>query len=162
VFLGVEQIGDWRGPRVEALVLAAVLAGTGLAYGLKYSTMSLRAPLSDIASPDTQDFFRFIRTETPPDAVIQFNRLRALALFGERRTFEYRDVPGSDESFWEDLRRGHVTYVTTAPMDGSVWTAFVARHAGCWDEVYANPHFHVYRIRTDIAAGDRACPLRQP
>jgi len=139
------------------LVLATLLAGVGVSYAGRYSTLSFGPLAEGISKPESVQLFEFVRDSTAPTDVLVFSRPRALALFtGRRVSGGYR--PGDPCELWRYLREIGASYLVTGP-EPEVWNTdavylrqFVSRFGRNFRPVMTNRDFGVYRIQGDACA----------
>jgi hypothetical protein len=157
VLQGITALGVWKGRKLQNWVFALLILALGLSYAGKYSVVDL-APLAT-ARPQTQELFEFARNNMTDRDVIEFSNPRMFSFFTGRRAFQYRPDERflSDRGLLNDLNRVGATYVTTTPSDLPIWMRFVAAHQDCWDEVFKNSDFHMYRVKTPVTSVDRPC-----
>ena len=139
------------------LVLATLLAGVGVSYAGRYSTLSFGPLAEGISKRESVQLFEFVRDSTAPTDVLVFSRPRALALFtGRRVSGGYR--PGDPCELWRYLREIGASYLVTGP-EPEVWNTdavylrqFVSRFGRTFRPVMTNRDFGVYRIQGDACA----------
>lgn len=146
------------GPRPANAAFAAFLIATGATYAMKYSTLPFHLMRSGIHQSEARAFFDFVQTQVGEQEAIEFTQPRALALFTHRRAsiYYYRS---SETDMWSYLRDANVRYLSTGPLDSPDWVRFVFQNRACWDELFSNTAYHLYRVRRD-AAGVVCAPGR--
>jgi hypothetical protein len=147
--LGIRRLSRSWGPRLEVRLGAVVAAAVLLSYAGRFSRLDLGPLREGIGKPETADLFTFVREQTGTDAVLLFQRPRALALFTGRRASAHH-APRSDDDLWHYLRRIGATHVVVArvfPESAGVLKPFVERNAAHFRRVYDNPDFTVYRVK---------------
>jgi hypothetical protein len=136
--------------------LAVGLTGVVLAcYAGRYTQLEGGPRREGIGKAETTALFDFVRAHTEPDAVLLFQKPRALALFTGRRASAHH-TPPSDRDLWRYLDAIGATHVVVGrvfPDSHAYLQPFVARHPGRLRAVYANADFTVYRIVDWRAAG---------
>lgn len=139
-----ERLGERRGRIAAGGIAAAVL----LAYIGLYSRLDFGPLRHGIGHPQAQTLFDFVRTQTPPEAVIVFSKARALALFTGRQATPAQ-APAEDAALWAHLHAVGATHFIVGrpfPDTDTFLQAFAERYPTRMREVYRNEHFRVYRI----------------
>ena len=161
---GIEWLGTRMERRFHIYLFAVVMAVVGISYAGKYSTLDLHAvSQQQTASPQAQQFFKFVGTQINDHDVIEFSAPRTLSLFTGRRASQYPPIlNASDKDLRDYLRRVDAAYVTTTPFDYPFWTRFVTINRSCWAEVFSNSDFHLYQVAKTPGAGDQSCSTEGP
>ena len=133
-------------------VVASACVGLGALIAAAYLGTYLQAdygPLREgIHQAEAQDLFRFVREHTPPDAVVLFQKPRALALLTDRRG-GYGAVSTGEEGLWAALRHLHATYLIVTHGkhgDSGYLLPVIELHPETFTEEFANDNFRVYRV----------------
>jgi hypothetical protein len=97
------------------------------------------------------EFFHYMKTETPGDAVVVFSKPRALSLLAGRRAAASRE-PADDRELWAFFRHLDASYLVVGPPAAEdtrreELLGFVARNGPNLELQFSNADFHVYRIR---------------
>jgi hypothetical protein len=122
---------------------AAVL----LSYGGQYARVKLGSLPEGPHRPEAQALFAYVRAEVPADAVLLFQAPRAMALYTGRQALAHHPQ-ANDAQLWQDLERHGATHIVVArPLRRLLLSRFVATHAECFEKIFANEEFQVYRIR---------------
>ncbi len=148
-----------RAPRRFSVVICSVLVSVvALIYAANYRTLDLHQLAFSTESPETQQMFAFIKTQTTQDDVIEFFAPRTLSLYTGRRSSEYIHVPAPTRAdLSRYFRRVGITYVVTSPVvKDLVLSDFVSSNRDCWSAPFSNSMFDVYGVpgggcRTRIA-----------
>jgi hypothetical protein len=155
---GVTAAAVWlRRPELASKVAVVLTAVVLTCYGGRYTQMEWGPRREGIGKAETTALFDFVRTRTEPDAVLLFQKPRALALFTGRRASAHH-TPPSDRDLWQYLDAIGATHVVVGrvfPESHAFLAPFVARHPDRLQAVYANPDFTVYRVRTPPTADGR-------
>jgi hypothetical protein len=134
-----------------ALVLGMFLAGAGVTYIARYSTLPFGPLQEGIAKRESVELFKFVKASTEPADVIVFSRPRALALFGER-TVTPPSRPADPCALWLYIRRVGATYLVTGPEstnDNAQYLArFVRDFAPNLREMMRNADVAVYHVES--------------
>jgi hypothetical protein len=136
--------------RLTVGLTAVVLA----CYAGRFTQLEGGPRREGIGKAETTALFDFVRTHTEPDAVLLFQKPRALALFTGRRASAHH-TPPDDRDLWQHLDAIGATHVVVGrvfPESHAYLQRFVARHPDRLRPVYANADFTVYRILRDNLA----------
>ncbi len=152
---GLRRLGGWRGPAWERLAGGVLAAGVLAIYAWQYTRADFGSLHDGIGKPESVALLDYVRRQTPPDAVILFQKPRAMALLTGRRSSALH-IPHDDEEAWRYLGRIGATHVV-ADRDlfrrGPSVVRTLARH---WPdrlrEVYQNKDFTVYAVVETQAA----------
>jgi len=153
VFYGVLGISEAmklcqrKRPYVPALALVVVAA----AYVYMYRQMDFGPIRDGIEKRETQEFFRYVRDNTPANAIFICSRPRALALFTQRAA-AVTPILGSDqaeEDAWKFLGTIHASYLVNSPMDDPLWVDFLSRNRSALVESFSNRDIVVYRLAAE-------------
>jgi hypothetical protein len=146
---GLRRLGAWRGPAWERLPGAALAAGVLAVYAWQFTRADFGSLHDGIGKPESVALFDYVRQETPPDAIILFQKPRAMALLTGRRSSALH-VPHDDEEAWRYLRGIGATYVVADRdlfnREPSVVRAVARRWPDRLREVYQNEDFTVYAV----------------
>jgi hypothetical protein len=153
-FIGVNFIGvnaKYFQP-VQGIILATLVLGIFGSYVGKYMTEDYGPIAIGINKRESIELFAYIRANTEKDAIIIFRRPRALALFTDRRALVFQPLESEDSTI-SYFREVGADYLINGPMDPSYLYAFIKghedcdKHADCFQQVYYNSDFQVYKIR---------------
>lgn len=105
-----------------------------------------------ISDANAQEMFRFIREQTPADAVIIADKPRAVSLYTDRRATVYPDR--EHENVWLDwLHTAHVTHAVKLAWDEGVsdryWARYIDAHPTQFTRVFEHTGFQVYQLHPD-------------
>lgn len=150
-FMGIDGLQRLGRPRLRHGVLAALLIAVALSYAGRYTHLDFGPLQRGIGAPTSVALFGFLHNATPDDAVIAFIKPRAASLFTERRSIAFHAMP-DDSEFLAFLGRAGVTYLVIGPEDVAPQNQADARrtveqHAACFELVYQNTDFSVYRVQ---------------
>jgi hypothetical protein len=145
----LRRLGTWRGPAWEGVAAGMLAAGALAVYAFGYTRADFGSLRDGIGKPESVALFDYVRRQTPPDAVILFQKPRAMALLSGRRSSALH-VPSDDEDLWRYLRTVHATYAV-ADRDLFARTpnplrSFARRHPERLREVFRNADFTVYAV----------------
>jgi hypothetical protein len=96
-------------------------------------------------SDETTRLLEFVRTRTPPDAVIVFAKPRALYLMTGRRGF--CPVESADDELWSELDAQGVTHVVLGGPKLFFLAPFAQRFPERLTPVYGSKEFTVLMVR---------------
>jgi hypothetical protein len=134
--------------RLEAPLAGLLAAAMVLSYGACYTRLEWGPVREGVTTPETVALFDFIRTHTQPQDIFLFQKPRALALFTGRKASALH-VPSGDDDLWSYLHRIDTAYVIVCQQfqnNRSILEPFVERHRPCFEPVYQDRIFTVYRI----------------
>ncbi len=156
---GVAWLGVWKNRKWASLVFATLLAFIGLSYGAEYLRVDFHQLSQGIAGPQTKELFDFVSTHTTADDVVEFPDPRTFSFLTNRRAFAYSPgaLASGESAVWNNLQKLGATYITITPFDARPWIHFVESHADCWNDVFSNSDFHVYRVRAPDAQANPSC-----
>ncbi len=146
---GLRRLGAWRGAAWERLAGAVAVVGVLAVYAWQYTRADFGSLHHGIGTAESVALIDYVRRQTPPDAVILFQKPRAMALLTGRHSSALH-VPHDDEEAWRYLRRIGATYVV-ADRDlfgrgPSVVRTLARRCPDRLREVYKNTDFTVYAV----------------
>jgi hypothetical protein len=146
---GLRRLGAWRGAAWERLPGAVAVVGVLALYAWQYTRADFGSLHHGIGKAESVALIDYVRRQTPPDAVILFQKPRAMALLTGRRSSALH-MPRDDEEAWHYLRRIGATYVV-ADRDlfgrgPSVVRTVARRWPDRLREVYKNQDFTVYAV----------------
>jgi hypothetical protein len=136
------------GRRLAGCAAAAVGLLVLGSYAACYTRLDAGPVREGVAHPDSVALFEFVRAHTPRDAVVVFQKPRALALYTGRRASAFNIRAGA-QHFQEHIDRIRATYLVLGedfPESVRALREFVRRRPGHVERVYDNPHFTVYRL----------------
>ena len=131
-----------------------------LSYSSKYTTLDFGPIREGMQRKESKELFQYLRAHTHPDDIFIFRKPRALALLTDRRTAVY-PRPSDNSSTWDgsawnyfhDIHARYFIVGATAWARNRVlikdisWERqFVARYKECFEEVFSNTDFTVYKI----------------
>jgi Dolichyl-phosphate-mannose-protein mannosyltransferase len=150
---GVLWLTQWAPSRITVFIYSVLVIFIVLTYTADYRTLDLHHLAFGTASPETQQMFAFMKTQTTQDDVIEFFAPRTFSLYTERRSSEYPQIPTPSKA---DLShyfcRVGITFVVTSPLIvDPVLSDFVASNHDSWLEPFSNSMFDVYKVP------DRVC-----
>ena len=146
-------------PRWPAIaVFSVILAAVALTYASDYQTLKPQGAFFDTASPQEQQMFAFVRSETEPTDVMESLMPRVLSLYTGRKSSEYDYGPDSTQANVQQyFCRTGITHVVASTEEVSrPFADFVESNRDSWSLVFSNPMFQVYRV----PAG--RCPTTTP
>ncbi len=151
----LRQLGAWRGPAWERVPAGVLAAGVLALYVFGYSRADFGSLREGIGKKESMELFEFVRHRTPPDAVVLFQKPRAMALLTGRRCSALH-VPRDDEDLWRYLQTIGASYAV-ADRDLFARTPnplrrFAKRHPERLREVYRNADFTVYAVAEEPPA----------
>lgn len=145
-FLGLERIRSLGRIQLERRVFVGLMAAVFLSYAGEYSTMDFKSPGIGVHTKSAGKFFKFVAGQTRKDDVFVFAKPRALALFTGRHAAACHK-PRDDADLWNYLQKINATYAALGPPDDEPLRLLVEQHCDCFDPVYSNADFRVYRIK---------------
>jgi hypothetical protein len=134
-----------RNAVMKRTVRMVLIFGIGFTYAGKYRTLDFGPIPTGIGNPAQEACFRYIRSQTPEDAVFIGHEPRMLALYGERRASCYHEPP-SDDMLWDYFDRIRATHLVLGPDDSLYIREFVRRHLSRFQSLYNVERFAVYQI----------------
>jgi hypothetical protein len=145
----LRRLGAWRGPAWERLPGTVLAVGVLAVYAWQYTRADFGSLHDGIGKKESVALFDYVRRQTPPDAVILFQKPRAMALLTGRRSSALH-VPHDDQEAWRYLRRIGATHVVADRDLFSRGPSVVRTVAQRWPdrlrEVYRNKDFTVYAV----------------
>jgi len=139
-----------------------IVAGAFIvSYSAMYTTLDFGPIRGGVEREESKELFQYVRNYTQPDDIFIFRKPRALALFTGRRTAVYprpsESSSTSDQAAWyyfQDIRARYFVVGTTeawasnhANIRDIRWERqFVERHKECFEEVFSNADFTLYKI----------------
>ncbi len=149
-----------RTPRWCAVALpSALLAVVTITYGSDYCRQEPQEPLLSTASPQAEQMFNFIRTQTTAGDVIGCMAPRTLSLYTGRKSSMYDYTTGSTTAeLTTYFCRTGITYivVTADAKSAPGFYDFVQSNRDSWSRVFENSMFQLYRVPQTCAAAVRA------
>jgi hypothetical protein len=146
---GLRRVGGWCGPVWERLPAGVLAAGVLALYTRQYTRADFGSLRDGIGKPESVALLDYVRRQTPADAVILFQKPRAMALLTGRRSSALH-VPHDDEEAWRYLCRIGASYVVADRDLFSLGPSVVRTVARRWPdrlrEVYQNKDFTVYAV----------------
>ena len=147
------------------IIVAGVLI---LSYLSMYTTLDFGPIREGIERKESKELFQYLRVHTHPDEMIIFRKPRALALFTDRRASIYprpsdnsSTADGTVWNYFHDIRARYLIVGTTAWARNLVifrdirWERqFVERYKECFEEVFSNADFTVYKIVLEDSLSD--------
>jgi hypothetical protein len=156
---GLRRLGAWRGAAWKWLPGAVLAAGVLAFYAWQYTRADFGSLHDGIGKMESVALFDYVRRQTPPEAVILFQKPRAMALLTGRRSSALH-VPRDDEEAWRYLCRIGATHVVADRDLFSRGPSVVRSLARRWpdrlQEVYRNQDFTVYVVVEGPALRGRA------
>jgi len=140
--------------RLEAPLAAVLAAAVFLSYCARYTGLEWGPVREGVTTPEAAALFEFIRTRTQPEDIFLFQKPRALALF-TRRHASALHVPSSDDDLWSYLNKIDTAYVIVCQQfqnNRNILEPFIKGHRSCFEPVYQDRVFTVYRIRENPLA----------
>lgn len=142
--------------RLHRGLIGLLLVVVPLTYIARYTTLEFGPQTEGVAKAESIELFEFIRTETPPDAVVIFVKPRVMALYTRRPSSMYQRPP-KDSELWSYLVHIGADYLVVAENDEAFkyyaepevleyLRDFASRNAASLERVFANTDFTVYRI----------------
>lgn len=139
------------------IIVAGVLI---LSYSSKYTTLDFGPIREGIERNESKELFQYLRAHTHPDEIIIFRKPRALALFTDRRASVYprpsdnsSTSDGTAWNYFHDIQASYLIVGTTAwarnsrSIQDTQWERqFVERYKECFEEVFVNADFTVYKM----------------
>jgi hypothetical protein len=141
-----------RWPRYSRSAMTLFLLVAGAGFASVYATTPWRRPPEGVGTPGARAMFAAVSGMTEPNAVILFQKPRALALFTGRRASGVQEA--SPPNLLRYLRQIGATYVILGPDDriflhqGSLRN-LIGAYPDRFVTVYRNPEFALIRVRTD-------------
>jgi 4-amino-4-deoxy-L-arabinose transferase-like glycosyltransferase len=156
IMRGLQTVSK-RWPRLSP-PLAAILAGAILiTYVGEYSVLKWRQITPGVGTLGSQAAFKFIRTDTPSNAVLVAEKPRAVALFTGRRATVY-DEGAQDDDLMRYLDEIHASYALIGPTPRGYWPDFIRRHPDRFIRVFSNSDLSIYRITPNPNLVNGAAP----
>ncbi len=141
---GMRKLREHRPGTLTYLLCFLLLMVVSGAYAREYVRMDYGEIREGIAKRESVDLFRFVRQTIPREQLVIFRKPRALALYGNVRASGYHKSADSD--LWNYFREIKASYLITGIVDEPFLPDLVRRHADCFQGVYSNRDFTVYRI----------------
>lgn len=156
---GLRHIGEIWGPWWERVPGTVLAVGVLAVYGLQYRHAELGAFRQGIGNTQSVALFDYVKSAVPPDAVLVFQKPRAMALLTGRRASAIHAAP-DDADVWRYVEKIGATHVVVDQgLFGSASTVlgpFAQRNAKRLRPVFHNADFTVYEVKTaaaDLHAG---------
>lgn len=154
---GLDQPWLAARPGLRRATVGLLLVACTATYAARLAHFPWNHDPEDVAQPQAQALFDYIRTQTAPAAVVVFVKPRAMALLGRRQSSSYA-VPADDNELWSDLRRIQATHLVvvqreailldaTQPGQLTYLSQFAQRNQARLHKVFANTDFAVWQIR---------------
>ena len=141
-FLGLNRI---RHTVMRRAVRMALIFAIGFTYAGKYRTLDFGPIPTGIGDPGQAACFRYIRSQTPKNAVFICYEPRILALVAERKASCYHEAP-SDSLLWSYFEQIRATHLVLGPDDSSTIREFVRRHPSRFERLYDWDRFAIFQI----------------
>ncbi len=100
-FVGLERLAERFAPKSKPAVATVAVAVLALTFGMNYATKSFSDVSNDVMSRASLEFYDFVRTETPADALILSREPREVALFTGRHSTP-PNYPGESRDYYTD------------------------------------------------------------
>jgi hypothetical protein len=151
----LRRLGAWCGPAWEHAPAGILACSLLVVYAFGYSRADFGSLREGIGKAESVELLDYVRRRTPPEAVVLFQKPRALALLTGRRSSALH-VPRDDDDLWRYLRAIRATYAV-ADRDMFALTpnplrAFARRHPDRLREVFRNGDFTVYALVEETPA----------
>ncbi|MBU1147664.1 MAG: hypothetical protein KKD11_04860 [Candidatus Omnitrophica bacterium] len=152
-FLGIRKL-SFHGRKIERPVFIILIAVIFLSYISKYTKIDYGPIKSGVAKKESVQLFNYIKDNTEKEAVFIFQKPRVLALYTGRKASAYH-CPRDYKELWDYLSGINANYIILArPLykgvdkDGSYIRLFLEKYKESFQEVYSNPDFKVYQIKS--------------
>jgi hypothetical protein len=133
--------------RLEQLAPAAVAtlaAVVAVSYAGVYTRVDAGPVPEGVETPQAQALFGFLRAETPADALVLFQRPKALALYTGRRSTPYAPTWG-DQDVTAYAQKLEVAFIASGPFDEFL-TGYAARNGALLEQLYEDGPYRVWRF----------------
>ena len=144
-FAGLDRLRLAGRVRAERTVFGVLMTAVLVSFAADYTTLEFGSMAAGIHTRNSQEFFRFVSTNTAPDAVFVFVKPRALALCTGRRSAACH-TPRNDSDLLYFFREISADYAVLGPVEDKPLTQLVEQHGDAFTPVYTNEDFTLYRI----------------
>ncbi len=141
---GMRKLREYRPGALALLMGFFLLILVCGAYAREYDRLDYGEIREGIAKRESVDLFEFVRQTIPREELVIFRKPRALALYGNVRAAGYH--ASTDSDLWNYFRDIKASYLITGILDEPFLPDLIRRHADCFQPVYSNADFTVYRI----------------
>ncbi len=138
----------------SSLLVYIVIGLVGITYGLYYYKNGLPVFKQGIYKNESQELFKFIKSNTNDSDVIVFSRPRVMALMTSRSATAYHQ-PEQDEDLWRFFREINASYAVeprgdvVEEIDGNknkYLSSFISRNSSEFITLFHNSDFNIYKI----------------
>lgn len=156
---GLHRLATTSFGRLEKPIAAALASAVLLSYAGWYSRLEA-GPIHDgVSTPEAIALFDWVRQQTDPRDVFVFPKPRAFALYTNRRSLAHHHADDSPR-LARTLRKHGATHVVVYhssllpnfQKSGRLVERLVAENPSCFDKIYENQGFRIYRLREGALA----------
>ena len=150
----------WLLRRTPAWCSAAAYSGLLVVVAVTYASeyhYGKPAGSLDVASPQAQEMFGFVKNEMTSADVIESVMPRVVSLYTGRKSSEYDYAPDTAQTDVQQyFCRTGITYVLASKEVENRWFSdFVQSNRDSWSVVYSNPMFNVYQVPNYCRSANR-------
>ncbi len=144
--IGLRYLARQR--RVPTWAPGLILLVVASSYFMNYTTTDLHAIPEGIGKAETIELIQFLKTATPPDALIVFKHPRTIALFASRRSTASDRVrdPADELEYLLTTGATHLVFRRYSDQDPITLGPLVAGYPGVFSLIFQNQDFQIYRI----------------
>jgi hypothetical protein len=156
---GLRLLGSWRGPVWERAPGTVLALGVLAVYAVQFGRADFGSLREGVGKPESVALFDYVRRETPLDAVVLFQKPRAMALLTGRHAAAPHRLH-DDAELWRYLEGIGATHVVAdRDVFGNspfVLRPFAERYPDRLRPVFQNRDFTVYAVTDGPSSGLRA------
>ena len=146
-FTGANSIPEILGPYVKRIPLVMVCIML-IIYVPRYEDMEYGPMKDGVMKKQSVELFNFIKNNTGADEVIIFNKPRAMALFGGRKTSVYSQTKDDKvlRFYFGAIGASYIVVSRTFSSDMKFLYPFVVKYRPFLEPVFSNGDFIVFKI----------------
>jgi len=157
---GLRSLMARLAPRYSAAAVGTLVFVIAIPYTIAYRSTDFGPIRQDSGLADFNQLCQAVRDDTSPHDVLIYFRARALSLYTNRpgSTYNYH---GTEQELWQYARDIHATYLITTKAfhdDEGFLHRYVEEYSSSLELTYENPHFRLYRIRSQTNAQNLPTP----
>lgn len=153
-FDSATQRNNFSFRQIANLVIIAAVTGI---YVVNYLRIDYSPYRYGVGTKTSQELFKYIKSATPATSLIIFQKPRAMALFGERKSSSYHYHPGEKfedagiRKFLREIKATHVVVSNGAwgEEESAGYVEWAKTGNGFLVEKFRNADFSVYEIRPE-------------